>query len=112
MTRQAISVLRGIIFGLFCAQSLAWVSVSPRAMVVHRSSILVLRAGDDDDNDDNEEAILRPETTNPCWQSFLDDDCNMSTMYASNFVAGKWIKSMPCAEGIEVRKALPVLIAL
>lgn len=46
-------------------------------------------SGDENDND-------------PCWQSLFDDDCYMSAMYASNFVAGKWIQSMPCGEGIEV----------
>ena len=42
------------------------------------------------------------ETDNPCWQDIYDDDCSMSNAYSANFVAGKWIKSMPCAAGIEV----------
>jgi hypothetical protein len=41
---------------------------------------------------------------NPCWQNMLDDDCSMGTIYSANFVASKWIKSMPCGEGIEVCK--------
>jgi hypothetical protein len=41
------------------------------------------------------------ETDNPCWQNMLDDDCSMGNIYAANFVASKWIKSMPCGEGIE-----------
>lgn len=41
----------------------------------------------------------------PCWQDFYDDDCGMSAIYASNFVAKDWIKSMPCAKGLEVSKA-------
>jgi hypothetical protein len=41
---------------------------------------------------------------NPCWQNMLDDDCSMGTIYAANFVASKWIKSMPCGEGIEVHE--------
>lgn len=44
-----------------------------------------------------------PVAMEPCWQSLLDDDCFMSQMYASNFVAGQWIKSLPCGEGIKVR---------
>ena len=39
----------------------------------------------------------------PCWQNMLDDDCSMGNIYAANFVASKWIQSMPCGEGIEVR---------
>ena len=41
----------------------------------------------------------------PCWQDIYgdDDDCGMSTVFSANFVAEKWIKSMPCAAGIEVR---------
>ena len=42
------------------------------------------------------------EESNPCWQDIYDDDCAMSNAFAANFVAGKWIKGMPCAEGIEV----------
>ena len=41
-------------------------------------------------------------TNNPCWQDIYDDDCSMSNIYAANFVASKWIKSMPCGAGIEV----------
>ena len=40
--------------------------------------------------------------TNPCWQDLYDDDCSMSTIYASSFVAKDWIKSLPCANGLEV----------
>lgn len=39
---------------------------------------------------------------NPCWQDIYDDDCSMSNIYSANFIAGKWIKSMPCGAGIEV----------
>ena len=40
--------------------------------------------------------------SDPCWGTMLDDDCSMGNIYAANFVASKWIKSMPCGEGIEV----------
>jgi len=40
--------------------------------------------------------------SNPCWQDFYDDDCSMSAIYAASFVAKDWIKSMPCASGLEV----------
>ena len=39
----------------------------------------------------------------PCWQNIYDDDCSMSSIYAASFVAGDWIKSMPCGQGLEVR---------
>mmetsp|Transcript_36486 Transcript_36486/g.88426 ORF Transcript_36486/g.88426 Transcript_36486/m.88426 type:complete len:123 (-) Transcript_36486:180-548(-) len=38
---------------------------------------------------------------NPCWQDLYDDDCSMDTVYQSSFVASEWLKSMPCAAGIE-----------
>lgn len=45
----------------------------------------------------------KTETTNdPCWQELSDDDCAMENVYASHFVASEWIKSMPCASGLEV----------
>lgn len=50
-------------------------------------------------------AILkaRTETTNdPCWQDLSDDDCAMEKVYASYFVVSEWIKSMPCASGLDV----------
>jgi hypothetical protein len=40
---------------------------------------------------------------NPCWQDLYDDDCSMESVYSASFVAAKWIKSMPCGAGIEVR---------
>ncbi|CAB9517858.1 expressed unknown protein [Seminavis robusta] len=43
-----------------------------------------------------------PETTeDPCWQDLYDEDCAMSSVYSASFVAGKWIKSMPCAKGLD-----------
>ena len=44
-------------------------------------------------------------TENPCWQDVYgdgDDDCGMSTVYSSSFVAEKWIKSMPCGHDLDV----------
>lgn len=102
--QQALSVL---ILGLFFVQqAVAWFSVPPSAMV-HRSSPSVsLRAtaGDNDvnDSDDDGEEVWHPDSTHPCWQNLLDDDCSMSTVYSASFVAGKWLKSMPCGEGIQV----------
>ena len=37
----------------------------------------------------------------PCWQDLYDDDCSMSSAYSANFVAGKWVKSMPCANALD-----------
>jgi hypothetical protein len=47
-------------------------------------------------------AAAELEGNNPCWEEFYDDDCAMRNIYSANFVAGKWIKSMPCGQGIEV----------
>ena len=62
----------------------------------HRRSIvspgLVLFAGAD----------AKTETENPCWQDIYDEDCGMDSVYAASFIAKEWIKSMPCAEGVEV----------
>ena len=38
---------------------------------------------------------------NPCWQDIYDDDCSMSNIFAAHFVASEWIKTMPCAMGID-----------
>ena len=46
------------------------------------------------------------ETEDPCWQNMLDDDCQMSNIYSSSFIAADWIKSMPCGEGIAVSSRL------
>ena len=43
---------------------------------------------------------------NPCWEDLYDDDCVMTNAAAASFVAAKWIKSMPCGEGIKVRRAM------
>ena len=48
------------------------------------------------------QAIELQSGDDPCWQNMLDDDCSMGNIYAANFVASKWIQSMPCGEGIEV----------
>jgi hypothetical protein len=55
-------------------------------------------------NSDNEiaQAVELQSGDDPCWQNMLDDDCSMGNIYAANFVASKWIQSMPCGEGIEV----------
>jgi hypothetical protein len=37
----------------------------------------------------------------PCWQDIYDDDCSMTNMAAAHFVASEWIKSLPCAQGLE-----------
>jgi hypothetical protein len=39
---------------------------------------------------------------NPCWEDIYDTDCAMENIFAARFKASEWIKSMPCAEGIEV----------
>ncbi|KAL7580090.1 hypothetical protein ACA910_012853 [Epithemia clementina (nom. ined.)] len=37
----------------------------------------------------------------PCWEDLYDDDCAMSNVYSASFVASEWIKSMPCASGLD-----------
>ena len=54
-------------------------------------------AADDDDAPDPVEM-----DSNPCWQDIYSYDCAMSNVYAANFVASKWVMTMPCAAGVEV----------
>jgi len=42
-----------------------------------------------------------PTDEDPCWQDLYDDDCAMERVNHAYFVAGKWIKSMPCANGLD-----------
>uniref|UniRef100_A0A7R9WEU5 Uncharacterized protein n=1 Tax=Pseudictyota dubia TaxID=2749911 RepID=A0A7R9WEU5_9STRA len=49
----------------------------------------------------SEDESIAVDKENPCWQDIYDDDCSMSTVYSASFVATEWIKSMPCAAGIE-----------
>lgn len=37
---------------------------------------------------------------NPCWQDIWNYDCAMSNIYSAAFIAGDWVKSMPCASGL------------
>jgi hypothetical protein len=62
----------------------AWVS-SPRVMSFHPLAM----------------STTPEQTEDPCWQDLYDDDCSMSSVYSASFVAGKWIKSMPCASGLD-----------
>ena len=51
-------------------------------------------------------------TENPCWQDVYgdgDDDCGMSTVYSSSFVAEKWIKSMPCGHDLDVSVGVGII---
>ena len=45
-------------------------------------------------------------TTNPCWQDIFDEDCAMDTVYSASFIARDWIKSMPCAAGVDVSRVV------
>eukprot|EP00980_Cylindrotheca_fusiformis_P008902 scaffold1900_cov123-Cylindrotheca_fusiformis.AAC.28 len=53
---------------------------------IRRGQELAMQAGDEQ---------------NPCWQDLYDDDCSMDTIYQASFVASEWLKSMPCAAGLE-----------
>jgi hypothetical protein len=59
---------------------------------------------------DDVPSVNEIENGNPCWEDFYDDDCAMSNVAAAAFVAGEWIKSLPCAKGLEV--SLPVFVCL
>lgn len=75
----------------------AWVSSQERVS----KFAFALRSSE---SDEGVPATVQLETENPCWEEFYDDDCAMRNIYSANFVASKWIKSMPCGEGIEVRR--------
>jgi hypothetical protein len=59
---------------------------------------------------DDAPSVTELDSGNPCWEDFYDDDCAMSNVAAAHFVAGEWIKSLPCAKGLEV--SLRVLLYL
>jgi hypothetical protein len=81
-----------------------------RSNVVHSPSFVGVRStfsvkvpGEMDDVP----SVTEMDSDNPCWEDFYDDDCAMTNSAAATFVAGEWIKSLPCAKGLEV--SLPVL---
>jgi hypothetical protein len=69
-----------------------------------RSTFSVKMPGEMDDVP----SVTEMDSDNPCWEDFYDDDCAMSNIAAAAFVAGEWIKSLPCAKGLEV--SLPVSV--
>jgi hypothetical protein len=81
---------------LMSPMTYGWVSTRQQSLFGARRGTAIM--GGDDEIPKSAEL----ETTDPCWQTMLDDDCSMGNIYAANFVASKWIKSMPCGEGIEV----------
>jgi hypothetical protein len=74
--------------------------------VGHRSTFSIKKPGEMDDVP----SVNEMDSGNPCWEDFYDDDCAMSNVAAAAFVAGEWIKSLPCAKGLEV--SLLVLVCL
>lgn len=77
----------------FSSLAYGWISNQQRTFAVSRT---YAKGGDEIPKS------AELETNDPCWQTMLDDDCSMGNIYSANFVASKWIKSMPCGEGIEV----------
>jgi hypothetical protein len=76
-----------------------------RSNVVHSPSFVGVRStfsikvpGEMDDVP----SVNEMDVGSPCWEDFYDDDCAMSNVAAAAFVAGEWIKSLPCAKGLEV----------
>jgi len=75
-----------LIIALVLSYSDAW--VAQKISQIHHSRLFVGKAVENGDI--------------PCWLNIYDDDCSMTSAASANFVAGNWIKSMPCGEGIEV----------
>jgi hypothetical protein len=75
----------------------AWIS-NTAPNVHHRSRVLFM--SDEQLSDLPGTGLL--ESDNPCWEDIYDTDCAMENIFAARFKASEWIKSMPCAEGIEV----------
>jgi hypothetical protein len=76
-------------------------TASRRTFVTTKPSFLLFSSASR--NEDQLPQTTTLDSKDPCWQTFLDDDCSMSNIYSANFVASKWIQSMPCGHGIEVR---------
>ena len=89
-----------VLIALFHSGCLAWIAQPNRLRISHDanapSTCQFMSEGKSDDG-----AVSEDESGNPCWQNLYDDDCSMSTIYSASFVANDWIKSMPCAAGIE-----------
>jgi hypothetical protein len=75
----------------------AWIS-NTAPNVHHRSRVLFM--SDEQLSDLPGTGLI--ESDNPCWEDIYDTDCAMENIFAARFKASEWIKSMPCAEGIEV----------
>lgn len=94
-------MIKAFLFSVLLQASAAhgWVSRGHVALAAYHPPTAGLRmAGGDNEIPVSPELM---ETDDPCWQNMLDDDCSMGNVYAANFVASKWIKSMPCGKGIE-----------
>mmetsp|Transcript_434 Transcript_434/g.1220 ORF Transcript_434/g.1220 Transcript_434/m.1220 type:complete len:142 (-) Transcript_434:72-497(-) len=74
----------------------AWIS-NTAPNVHHRSRVLFM--SDEQLSDLPGTGLI--ESDNPCWEDIYDTDCAMENIFAARFKASEWIKSMPCAEGIE-----------
>ena len=98
-TQDNIIMKSAILSSILLSSAYGW--TTPRRSLQQRSLVSV-------------STILKAksETTNdPCWQELSDDDCAMENVYASHFVASEWIKSMPCASGLEVSVSMSLSIS-
>mmetsp|Transcript_33509 Transcript_33509/g.77244 ORF Transcript_33509/g.77244 Transcript_33509/m.77244 type:complete len:101 (+) Transcript_33509:1824-2126(+) len=84
-----------VTFALLLPVANGWVYVS------HQRQNTCMRAAMPGEMDSSFSSEMDPE--NPCWQDIYDDDCSLTSAYSASFIASKWIKSMPCAKGIDVR---------
>jgi len=87
---------------LLVSTSRGWVQQSAQNVAFQRHHTRRAMMADDKKKGGDDAPTTGVETDDPCWQNMLDDDCSMGNIYASNFVAAEWIKSMPCGQGIEV----------
>ena len=87
---------------LLVSTSRGWVQQSAQNVAFQHHNTRRDMMADDKKKGGDDAPPAGVETDDPCWQNMLDDDCSMGNIYASNFVAAEWIKSMPCGQGIEV----------
>ena len=93
-----------LVITLIPLQSFAWI-VAPKTIPRQVSAHVLFSTSNGNEAQvagKGEHVHLGLDTQNPCWQDIFDNDCAMSTVYSASFVAKDWIRSMPCAEGIEV----------
>jgi len=75
--------------------ALAWIPSNPAFVARTRLQV---------SNADDSFAKTVQDDDKPCWQDIWSYDCAMSNAYSAAFVPAQWIKKLPCALGLAVRK--------